>query len=177
MTTKIGEIELEYVIPRLLLFTSRLLRNTTLPHLSPDDFVQAAILKTLDGTRPWNSKEIKLLPHLMGIVKSDVSHSITRAQRHKAAPIDEIDVDYIIDLSDDVEKKTLETLEAEKFLDAHKKSDPELAILASRILTSEFNSAEQLAKSIGISISELNNRKKRLNREMRKYAERAGKVT
>jgi DNA-directed RNA polymerase specialized sigma24 family protein len=42
--------------------------------LGPQDLIQQALLKTLEGQRSWNKGSVSFLGHLMGVIRSDVSH-------------------------------------------------------------------------------------------------------
>jgi len=42
--------------------------------LDPEDLIQQALVKTLDGRRSWNKAGVDFVGHLMGAISSDVSH-------------------------------------------------------------------------------------------------------
>lgn len=83
------EANLPEIVDRLVRFTlSRLKRvglgssRGPIPGGSePKDFVQEAVRKALAGERAWkNPQTVSLLHFLMGIIRSDISHLVTRLE-------------------------------------------------------------------------------------------------
>lgn len=65
-------------------FRKARLRGNT---VEPEDLLQEAFAKTLDGTRAWN-KSVSILKHLVGVMRSDSSHEATRRSEWSMRPLE-----------------------------------------------------------------------------------------
>lgn len=72
------------LIPRLLVFArrhrQRFADSMSLP--SEEDLVFDAIEKTIGGVRSWEPNQIGLLPHLFGVIRSDLFNEVRKAQNY-----------------------------------------------------------------------------------------------
>ena len=170
------------IIPRLQLFALKKLRgkywrgSTTNPitgGYEVDDFVFSAISKTISGDRKWN-QNISLLHHLAGIISSEINHL---AESH-----DNTIIQYSneINSNDDYGKsptlhlyrhpcfkspirQLLAEEDLNKLSETINNQDPDLHKIFLLSLNGT-NKPQELAKEAGLSVSQINNLKKRLNR-------------
>jgi hypothetical protein len=71
--------------------------------LTPDDRLNTAILKTLDGTRVWDPERVNLIGHLFGIVRSDVSHDVEWSEKYEHRSLDDDEHQDLEALNDETE--------------------------------------------------------------------------
>ncbi len=77
--------------------------------LGPDDRINAAVLKLLEGSRRWDPERVELAWFLIGVITSDVSHELERLTKHKQLSLDNDGLDL-----DGLEQETSEAIEDER---------------------------------------------------------------
>lgn len=162
--TRWDEVSWNDLVPRLTLFTVRLLRKRGMDgmvSLAPD-LAHTAIERLLSGQRAWNpEKEVDLFRHLTGIVSSLVSHEADLLKRYPMTELDE-DGPYEIE---DADRNVLENFELEKFLVFARERDPEahkLAILYTKLGTVTREDQQAILEMDEKQIYNLRRRLKRL---------------
>ena len=181
----------EKCFARLLLHAGDLLRRYQWgtrrnQDLSPEDIVIETIIRVLDGRRKWNSeKHSEIEKYLKSNIRSVINHSFdtvddTQTQRY---PEDCKGNEYIPFSADSVVNEYTESLQiptpeelffSEKKLTefnstmlAHFTEHPELEELALCYMDN-LSKPQDIAKELSIPVSEVNNRKKRLRRVLRR---------
>ena len=77
--TQLTQALMERVVKQTIRLVATIERKTPWrDQLGPDDRLNTAILKTLEGTRQWDPARVELGGHLFGIVASDISHELER---------------------------------------------------------------------------------------------------
>jgi hypothetical protein len=169
------QINWEDLYPRLLLVASKLRRLTWRgKHWGPipgtpteQDFVQEAILKTMDGTRTW-SREISLFQHLAGVILSDINHLATSEENKTTALADDTVV-QIQDYRSSPETMVLRKRQEEQFLNYLEGKKPKLRQLAHLILYERVRTSAHFMVKLNLSFQEVESLKKALRRATEEY--------
>lgn len=177
-------VDWDDLVPRLLLLAmSRLSRMTWRGQrgsIAPgakeaEDFVNDAIIKTMDGVRVWSSEACSLFQHLAGIVVSDISHAATAAENRLTVAEDgwpERPGGWPPDRADNVpdqEQIALWRSEQRRLLDHLQDLDPVMGKMAELILTRDIEQTAELCLRLDQSPSEIANLRKRIRRATQAY--------
>jgi hypothetical protein len=151
---------------RLLLLTQEFVRERYLPGKSPGDLVQNAIKKLLEGQRKWNPRKVDLLSFLFDVIRKEAvsevkefPHSFdasTLEDQHRSSS-PEFQVDHSRQ-----RKAILEAL----------KDDPLLCQIAEVAIDEELFARAAIAERIGITRTDFDNARKRLQRRQRALSAR-----
>jgi hypothetical protein len=147
---------------RLLLLTHEFVGERYLPGKSPADLVQNAIRKLLEGQRNWNPRKVDLLSFLFDTIRKQAvskvnefphsfANSILEDQQRSNRP------EFQVDQSRQ-RRAILEDL----------KDDPLLCQIATVAIDEELFARAAIAERIGITRTDFDNARKRLQRRMRK---------
>ena len=160
---------------RSLLYANRKLRNfensDLLRKLSPEDLANDAVVKTLSGRRPWNRTTCpELFVHLAGVIRSDIYNtyhgkdfsSLERGQASEdillSTPSDEENIEVTVEFESKV-----------KFvLDYLVQANKELKQVAEVVLRDGVLEPREIAKTLKISVEEVNTKKLALKRVMKR---------
>jgi len=152
---------------RLLLLTQEFIRERYIPGKSPGDLVQNAIRKLLEGRRKWNPRKVDLLSFLFDVIRKEAGsevkefpHSFAGAtledQHRSSRP--EFQVDHSRQ-----RRAILESL----------KDDPLLCQIAEVAIDEELFERAAIAERIGITRTDFDNARKRLQRRQRALSVRS----
>ncbi len=187
-----NDVNWEDIIGRLVLFTIGRMNRMTwrgnpckgLPPggKEPMDFVQEAIIETMDGNRNWNQLKVSLFGHLAGVISSKISHLSVSYENKFTLNNDENNSnsthqsiqDIIANTEDqqrNQEHNTIEELEKIAFLNYLHGFDKNLKILAELILSGSMDSSE-IAEKLDVPVDYVNNLKKRLKRAVSSYLDK-----
>jgi hypothetical protein len=146
---------------RLLLLTQEFVHERYLPGKSPGDLVQNAIRKLLERQRNWNPRKVDLLSFLFDVIRKEAvsqvhefPHSFegsTLEDPHRSSS-PEFQVDHRRQ-----RKAILESL----------KDDPLLCQIAEVAIDEELFERAAIAERIGITRTDFDNARKRLQRRQR----------
>ena len=125
---------------------------------TPDDLAADAILKVLSGERAWDPQRGPLLPYLQGVVDSLLSHAaaasdVSRTDRGDVA-------ERAIPPSDDSAVERVERLRQQ----LHRDGQSALLAVVDAIAAHCEPRPQALAAQLGTSVTDINNRLKRLRR-------------
>ena len=150
---------------RLLLLTHKFVGEHYLPGKSPGDLVQNAIQKLLEGQRHWNPRKVDLLSFLFDVIRKEAisevkefPHSFdasTLEDQHRSSR-PEFQVDQ-----GRQRRAILESL----------KDDPILCQIAEVAIDEELFARAAIAERIGITRTDFDNARKRLQRWTRKLSD------
>jgi hypothetical protein len=172
------EIDWEDLYPRLLLFTASKLKRLTwrgklgghVPGMPTEyDFVQAAVLKTMEGTRRWSQK-ISLFQHLAGVISSDINHLAMSEDNKTTAHADDTIV-QIEDYRPTPEAVVLRKKDEEHFFAYLEAKRPALKQLAHLILHESVRTTDELMARLSLSLRDIESLKKALRRATDAYLE------
>jgi DNA-directed RNA polymerase specialized sigma24 family protein len=154
--------------------------------LSPEDIVIETIERVLDGRRKWNSeKHFDIEKFLKLNIRSVIDHSFDNVDDIKThrypedcegntyipfpedSEINEYSESLQIPTPEELFFSEIELTEFNAIMLAHFVEHPDLEELA-YCLMDNLSKPQEIAKELSITISEVNNRKKRLKRELRK---------
>ena len=152
---------------RLLLLTQEFVRERYIPGKSPGDLVQNAIRKLLEGRRNWNPRKVDLLSFLFDVIRKEAvaevkefPHSFAGStledQQRSSRP--EFQVDHRRQ-----RRAILESL----------KDDPILCQIAEVAIDEELFERAAIAERIGITRTDFDNARKRLQRRQRDLSARS----
>jgi DNA-directed RNA polymerase specialized sigma24 family protein len=156
--------------PRLLLYAEGRLRRLHWPRGRPQcqDFVQRAIEKALSGERKFDSGKT-LLHNLCQIVSSDISHEVESYNNRHVSFED----DAVVNMVDYRQQSPEETAHyshlARHFLDYLGSHDAAARTVADLMINSGITKSTEIAVHRGLSVSEIENIKKRLRRLTENY--------
>ncbi|MBI3801450.1 MAG: sigma-70 family RNA polymerase sigma factor [Deltaproteobacteria bacterium] len=152
---------------RLLLLTQEFVRERYLLGKSPGDLVQNAIRKLLEGRRKWNPRKVDLLSFLFAVIRKEavsevkeVPHSFAGAtleDQHRASR-PEFQIDH-----GRQRRAILESLQ----------DDPILCQIAEVAIDEELFERAAIAERLGITRTDFDNARKRLQRRQRALSERS----
>lgn len=152
---------------RLLLLTQEFVRERYLPGKSPGDLVQNAIRKLLEGRRNWDPRKVDLLSFLFDIIRKEAASEVkefpdgfdvsTLEDQHRASR-PEFQVDHRRQ-----RRAILESL----------KDDPLLCQIAEVAIDEEVFERAAIAERIGITRTDFDNARKRLQRRQRALSGRS----
>jgi hypothetical protein len=150
---------------RLLLLTQEFVRERYMPGKSPGDLVQNAIQKLLEGQRNWNPRKVELLSFLLDVIRKEAvsevkefPHSFegsTLEDPHRSSR-PEFQVDHRRQ-----RRAILESLQ----------DDPLLCQIAEVAIDEELFARAAIAERIGITRTDFDNARKRLQRRQRALSE------
>jgi hypothetical protein len=150
---------------RLLLLTHEFVGERYLPGKSPGDLVQNAIQKLLVGQRHWNPRKIDLLSFLFDVIRKEAisevkefPHSFAGAtledQHRSSRP------EFLVDQKRQ-RRAILESLQ----------DDPLLCQIAKVAIDEGLFARAEIAERIGITRTDFDNARKRLQRRTRNLSE------
>jgi hypothetical protein len=135
--------------------------------LEAGDFAYLAINKTLDGGRPWDPVRTSLQDHLRDVVDSLISGRVLRPENAVTVRTDVdpggCDAGQVQDGQPSPESVVISRQLEEKLL-KHVSADVDLFVLLRAMVEHNTTKPQELAKILGLSVDEINNRKKRLRR-------------
>ena len=176
-------VDWEDLVPRLLhLAASRLSRlvwrgaRAGAPGMADaEDFVSAAITKTIEGVRVWNRETCSLFEHLAGVIVSDINHAAESAEnrRTSADPTACNGVEHA-DPAADPERIAAWRSEEEHLLHHLWDVDPRIGRLAELILIHDLRETAALSSELGLVPTEVLNLRKRMKRAILKYLSEEG---
>lgn len=139
-----------------------------------EDFLQEAITRFLNEKRKWNPDKVKLLPFLIGVIKSIISHYLTSAYNVKRSKIEISDEssDKFIKSKRNTESNTLKILERkdiEEYLLDHTKNDEEMQYVLLCIFDGDKRS--EISEELNFPLNKVDNILKRIRRLTKKYLE------
>jgi hypothetical protein len=136
------------------------------------DIVHDAIAKTMSGQRTWN-RDHSLFDHLAGVISSDISQLVNSAENKWTLRADDEKILHIADHIEDPETIAVRKSQEQRFfayLEARKPA-PLLRQLAELILYHRGGHTSELAKTLNLSITELDSLKRTLRRATNKFLE------
>jgi len=102
--TQLTQQVMERVIKQTIALIAQVERKTPWrDQLGPDDRLQTAIVKTLDGTRKWDPDRVNLGGHLFGVVSSDITSELKHSKRFRHLSLDDSgqNVDGLLEETED----------------------------------------------------------------------------
>jgi DNA-directed RNA polymerase specialized sigma24 family protein len=156
--------------PRLLLYAEGRLRRLQWPRGRPQsqDFVQRAIEKALSGERKFDSGKT-LLHNLCQIISSDIGHEVKSYNNRHVTSEDDAVVNMVDYRQQNPEEAAHYRQLARHFLDYLDSHDSAARIVADLMINSGITKSNEIAVHRGLSISEIENIKKRLRRLTENY--------
>ena len=133
---------------------------------TPEDIAAEAIVKVLDGTRGWDPARMALLPFMQGVIDSLMSHLVesldNRIQQRwdAAAPSAAIDSANAVNDDEDDAEKRIERLRVALLASGSR----DLLDVVDAITRGCEPKPQALARRLGVSVADANNRIKRLRR-------------
>jgi len=163
----LASVNWQELTKRLLLLTQEFVRERYLPGKSPGDLVQNAIRKLLEGRRKWNPRKVDLLSFLFDIIRKEAASEVkefphsfegsTLEDQHRSSR-PEFQVDHSRQ-----RRAILESL----------KDDPLLCQIAEVAIDEELFERAAIAERIGITRTDFDNARKRLQRRKRALSGRS----
>lgn len=139
-------------------FTGARIRGTV---TEPEDLVQDAIAKTLDGRRRWN-KSVSIMKHLDRVMESDAGHIAEKHAAHSAQPIPEGTAEPIAKIRDPA--ASMEALdELEHILRLFTGDETALEVLR---LKGDGLSASEIQRELGMDKTQYETVTKRIRRRL-----------
>jgi hypothetical protein len=183
-----GEIDVNDLYPRLLLYTTKLLNRpwrgerpqckseelSTPGGRSADDFIYEAIQLTAEGKRNWNRAKVSAFMHLAGVIRSMVGH-LYESEENKTTKLLEDSPDNIIELSDYVaspEEIAISISEIRHIYKLLDSEDPDLRRLAEALSEGSAKNNSELAEQLGMTETRVESLRRRLKRVRAKYLAR-----
>lgn len=148
--------------------------------LEAEDFVYEAVRKTLTGQRVWDHASVSLYQHLVGVVRSDISNRLRCKENRmtilesrlgsngeagrRSGPAKVLDLSQFACEDPSPEEVVLFQDELEKILQHVENADTKLLNMAKLMAERDLSGSIELSNELGVSVREVNNRKKRLRR-------------
>jgi hypothetical protein len=167
------------LVPRLTLFTEgrirrriwRGVRSGNIPGgLEPKDIVYQAIEKTMSGQRLWDQEKNTLFQHLVNTIKSDLNHLATNLDNTTTVSAnDDGNVVSIISNLSSPEESVIWRSQQSHLIKHIRTIDPCMAKMAEMMLIEDLSGSIELSNKLLISVKEVENLKKRLQRVLTSY--------
>jgi hypothetical protein len=143
---------------RLLLLTQEFVRERYIPGKSPGDLVQNAIRKLLEGRRNWNPRKVDLLSFLFDVIRKEATSEVKEFPHGFAgATLEDQHRSNRPEFQVDQGRQRRAILESLK-------DDPLLCQIAEVAIDEELFERAAIAERIGITRSDFDNARKRLQR-------------
>jgi DNA-directed RNA polymerase specialized sigma24 family protein len=150
---------------RLLLLTHKFVGEHYLPGKSPGDLVQNAIQKLLEGQRHWNPRKVDLLSFLFDVIRKEAISEVKEFPHSFAgATLEDQHRSSRPEFQVDQRKQRRAILESLK-------DDPLLCQIAKVAIDEELFARAEIAERIGITRTDFDNARKRLQRRQRDLSE------
>lgn len=167
------EVDWTDITAKILLLTKREMFRRRISWLyplswkGPEDYVNEAVTLFLDGKRIWKPKEVSFLLFLRGTISSVISHDVKKAIEDikksvsfDSEPAAQDELHIKINPEEEIANEELLT-QLERSLN----NDVDIKIVR-LIITSGEVKPRELAKGLGVSVSEIYNARKRLQRAL-----------
>jgi hypothetical protein len=148
-------------------------KNGTAPMgLVAEDFVLRAISKSISGERTFNPS-LTMLKNLCQVMSGDISNVANWNENSSVVRADDkvVDINDYRDNRENPEENIIKKRMIEHFLCHLKARDAECASVAEQILLGPAGTSIELSISLGRSVSDVENIKKRLRRFCQDYNE------
>jgi hypothetical protein len=150
---------------RLLLLTHEFVGERYLPGKGPADLVQNAIKKLLEGQRNWNPRKVDLLSFLFDVIRKEVVSEVKEfPQSFEGSTLEDQRQSSRPEFQVDQRRQRRAILE-------DLKDDPLLCQIATVAIDEEVFARAAIAERIGISRTDFDNARKRLQRRTRKLSD------
>ncbi len=167
------------LVSRLLFYAHRRMRSLGWrgespgrlpPDLSPEDAVQAAIVKTLTGQRKWSPEEgVKLFEHLVGVIRSDLGHLAQSWENRALRRESDANLKTIPERASSPEERTIQRSELYSVLEYLEKQNPQLAEIVRLMIKEEIFAPAKLSERLGCSLKNVYLLKRQLKRSLAAY--------
>jgi hypothetical protein len=152
---------------RLLLLTQEFVRERYILGKSPGDLVQNAIRKLLEGRRNWNPRKVDLLSFLFDAIRKEAVSEVKEfPHSFDASTLEDQHRSSRPEFQVDQRRQRRAILE-------YLKDDPILCQIAEVAIDEELFARAEIAERIGITRTDFDNARKRLQRRKRDLSERS----
>jgi DNA-directed RNA polymerase specialized sigma24 family protein len=150
---------------RLLLLTQEFVRERYMPGKSPGDLVQNAIRKLLEGQRNWNPRKVDLLSFLFDVIKKEAVSEVKEfPHSFEGSTLEDQHRSSRPEFQVDQKRQRMAILDSLK-------DDPLLCQIAKVAIDEELFARAEIAERIGITRTDFDNARKRLQRRKRDLCE------